>query len=193
MKKILFAFLFVLHFSIPSKAQYEVADNYQSSNINETLISKSENTDCSYEVKKKFRYRRQFLKERSCALLINITRIATLRTPLIGIVTLNLQKAAREHCYYMAERNVCSHTNFDNRRNIYGFRGENVAQGYRTGASFYWAWLNSKGHRENMLRRGYFFSGLVIYKKITIEKKYVNGKRKSKKRKVDTFAVNVFR
>ncbi|MBP9667575.1 hypothetical protein KBD87_02110 [Candidatus Saccharibacteria bacterium] len=46
----------------------------------------------------------------------------------------------------------------------YNYAGENLARGYRTSAAVVAAWMNSKGHRENMLRSEYTHVGFAVGK-----------------------------
>lgn len=69
--------------------------------------------------------------------------------------------AALRHAQDMAENNYFSHTSrdgttFSQRLTNVGINwssaSENICYGYRTGVTSYNAWVNSAGHRENMLR-----------------------------------------
>ncbi len=71
-----------------------------------------------------------------------------------------LEQAARAHSSDMAQRNFFSHTNPDgvgpfDRARAAGYTGnrmaENIAAGYPTPADAVEGWLNSPGHRANML------------------------------------------
>jgi uncharacterized protein YkwD len=78
-----------------------------------------------------------------------------------GPVTVNakLASAARQHSQDQAEHNNMSHTGSDgsspwerSERAGYGNAiGENVAAGYRTAAAVMDGWMNSDGHRANIL------------------------------------------
>lgn len=78
-----------------------------------------------------------------------------------GPVTVNakLASAARQHSQDQAEHNKMSHTGSDgsspwDRAERAGYRnaiGENVAMGYRTPAAVMDGWMNSDGHRANIL------------------------------------------
>lgn len=63
---------------------------------------------------------------------------------------------AEDHNYYMVQTGKVSHDNFGNRYtalvNSVAARAvsENVAFGYHTGDAVVKAWINSKGHRENI-------------------------------------------
>ncbi len=75
-----------------------------------------------------------------------------------------LTSVARAHSADMAKRNYFSHTNPDgaspfDRMRAAGYNGrlmgENIAAGYRTAAAVMQGWMNSSGHRANILRCGY--------------------------------------
>jgi uncharacterized protein YkwD len=71
----------------------------------------------------------------------------------------NLAKAARGQSAYMAKSGSFSHigsagSTFDARIKATGYTAplsENIAWGYRTGADVVTAWMNSAGHRANIL------------------------------------------
>ena len=79
-------------------------------------------------------------------------------------------KAARLHCEDMAENKFFSHTSLDGRSpsermskqgiNTY-MSGENIAAGQESGTSAFVGWVNSSGHRENLLS-GYKRMGVGI-------------------------------
>lgn len=73
----------------------------------------------------------------------------------------SLAKVAMEHADDMFQRGYLSHTNPDgetmkdrlNRHAIrFGYAGENLAEGYTNGNDAITGWMNSSGHRENLLR-----------------------------------------
>lgn len=57
------------------------------------------------------------------------------------------------HSKYMAENKVCNHEGFNQRALNYpnNFLNENVGYGFYSGYSIVNAWMNSKGHKENVL------------------------------------------
>jgi uncharacterized protein YkwD len=71
----------------------------------------------------------------------------------------HLMLAARTHSAWMAQTGTFSHvgrngSTFDARIRTAGYanpRSENIAWGYRTGATVVTAWMQSPGHRANML------------------------------------------
>jgi uncharacterized protein YkwD len=75
-----------------------------------------------------------------------------------------LTSVARAHSADMAKRGYFSHTNPDgaspfDRMRAAGYNGrlmgENIAAGYRTAAAVMDGWMNSSGHRANILKCGY--------------------------------------
>jgi uncharacterized protein YkwD len=94
-----------------------------------------------------------------------------------GLATLminsRLQAAARLQAQQMADAGIMAHelpgASFpgliDRIRHVgYAYRmaGENIAVGYRNAVSVMQAWMNSEGHRENILERGYRELGVAI-------------------------------
>ncbi len=77
--------------------------------------------------------------------------------------------AARLHSQDMADQNYFSHTSLDGRTPSermaaqgiqWFFCGENIAAGYPSGFSVYNGWVNSSGHRTNMLQSYYTYLGV---------------------------------
>lgn len=84
----------------------------------------------------------------------------------------SLEEAADLHTQNMANRDFFSHTGKDGKspsdrakRAGYesGFVGENIAAGYRTPQSVVDGWINSPGHRANLLNANYNEIGLGYY------------------------------
>lgn len=82
----------------------------------------------------------------------------------------NLRRAARRHAADMTERNYFSHTAPDGSGPMDRAQradckchavAENIAMGQRSAGEVFRAWMNSSGHRENMLRNGYQSYGLA--------------------------------
>lgn len=80
-----------------------------------------------------------------------------------------LMEAAGKHAAWMAANNVMSHdgdggSSFWQRIQQAGYKpssgGENIAAGYNTPASVFQGWLNSPGHRRNILNKGWSQIGL---------------------------------
>jgi uncharacterized protein YkwD len=98
--------------------------------------------------------------------LINTSRIAN------GFAQVErnsfLDALAQQHCQDMVKSNVLSHDGFDVRANTIiktlGAHtvGENVAKGYDTAASLVQGWLNSPGHRENIMNPSFRRTGIGI-------------------------------
>jgi uncharacterized protein YkwD len=71
----------------------------------------------------------------------------------------NISRAARNHSAFMATTGTFSHTGSGNSSFVTRIRAqgytaplsENIAWGYRTGADVVTAWMNSAGHRANIL------------------------------------------
>lgn len=84
-----------------------------------------------------------------------------------------LQKAAQGHSDDMAARHFFDHTNPDGadpgqRITAAGYRwstyGENIAQGQQTAASVMQSWMNSPGHRANILNCSFKDIGVGVHK-----------------------------
>jgi uncharacterized protein YkwD len=76
--------------------------------------------------------------------------------------------AARQHSRSMAQRNELYHGNVQARYPC-GYAGENAAQNYEkfdneeTAQAIVEQWMNSPGHRANILREGYSSTGVGVY------------------------------
>ena len=79
--------------------------------------------------------------------------------------------AAQRHANDMARRNRMTHVGSDGsnagqRITRAGFRwsswAENLASGYTSSSAVVWAWLNSSGHRANMLNPRFRWMGVGI-------------------------------
>ena len=80
---------------------------------------------------------------------------------------------ARQHSRDMAERNYFSHTNLEGegpsdrvrRSGISGWRrvGENIAYGQDSPQEVQTTWMNSSGHRANILSSSYTHVGVGVY------------------------------
>jgi uncharacterized YkwD family protein/spore coat assembly protein SafA len=80
-----------------------------------------------------------------------------------------LQRTARTKACDMAQKGYFSHTSptygspFDMMRQFgisYRTAGENIAQGQRTPAEVMQSWMNSQGHRENILKQEFTHIGV---------------------------------
>jgi uncharacterized protein YkwD len=81
---------------------------------------------------------------------LNEFRIANGRAPLQ--TDANLIALAQAHALDMARRDTLDHAGFMERRGPRGARAENVAYGCTDSACTIRMWVNSSGHRTNMLR-----------------------------------------
>jgi len=86
----------------------------------------------------------------------------------------NTAKAAFQHSKDMSENNDFSHTSkkfgdLDKRLKtaevVYKSAGENIAANYTDGPAVVEGWLNSKGHREALLNKGYSHLGVGVFEK----------------------------
>jgi uncharacterized protein YkwD len=84
-----------------------------------------------------------------------------------------LEKAAQDHSDDMAARNFFDHTNPDGadpgqRITAAGYKwstyGENIAQGQQTAQAVMESWMNSPGHRANILNCSFKDIGVGIHK-----------------------------
>ncbi|MEB3213823.1 MAG: CAP domain-containing protein [Leptolyngbyaceae bacterium] len=84
----------------------------------------------------------------------------------------NLEEAADQHTQNMAQQDFFSHTGKDgstpsSRTNSAGYEtgfvGENIAAGYSTPQQVVDGWINSPGHRANMLNANYNEIGIGYY------------------------------
>jgi uncharacterized protein YkwD len=81
-----------------------------------------------------------------------------------------LRTAARGHSHDMAVNDYFSHTSLDGRSpsdrareaGYSGGVGENIAMGYRTPEDVMRGWMNSDGHRRNLLRCSYSVIGVGL-------------------------------
>lgn len=82
-----------------------------------------------------------------------------------------LRAAARGHSADMAKRDFCEHVNPDgaapaDRMRAAGYphpAGENVARGQESPHSVMRAWMNSPGHRANLVNPDFVFIGVGVY------------------------------
>ncbi|MGI5478724.1 CAP domain-containing protein [Streptomyces lavendofoliae] len=72
-----------------------------------------------------------------------------------------LEDAALRHSISMAHRNALVHSTTAPDDTPRGW-AENIARGYRTPTAVVTAWLDSPGHRRNVLNCAYHFSGLNV-------------------------------
>jgi len=67
-----------------------------------------------------------------------------------------LMGSARQHCYWMANSGSLQHTSAQ--------VAENIAQGQRDTVEVMHSWMNSPGHRANILGGGYSRIGAAAYR-----------------------------
>ena len=84
-----------------------------------------------------------------------------------------LSRVAQDYAEEMANKGFFSHTSPEgedpgDRLRRHGVRnngwGENIAQGYQQPSSVMRGWMNSSGHRANILTRGFDKVGIGVYK-----------------------------
>lgn len=85
----------------------------------------------------------------------------------------DLASAALSHAADMYNNNYFSHTSLDGRTfdervraytgSTYSFLGENIACGNMSGEDAMELWMNSEGHRENILNSSYTHIGIACY------------------------------
>lgn len=103
--------------------------------------------------------------------LVNRERVKAGLSPLT--LDSSLSAVAQMHSEDMAKNNYFSHTNlnglspFDRIKNYgisYKTAGENIAMGYKDAQSVVEGWMNSQGHRENILKSSFGKMGLGCQK-----------------------------
>ena len=97
--------------------------------------------------------------------VINKTNIERIKH---GLSPLTIDKAllssAREHCWHMVLTGSMHHNGSCSRcPNHRVWRGENIAMGYRNSDSVIRGWMNSSGHRANMLNPRHTKIGVAGY------------------------------
>ena len=107
------------------------------------------------------------IKEDKIFALVNEARVSNGLSPLERIDTLDA--LASEHSQDMAKTGILSHDGFDTRVDSIerslgsSYVGENVAMGYESAAAFVDGWLNSPGHRANIMNPSYRRTGIGYY------------------------------
>ena len=69
---------------------------------------------------------------------------------------------AQKHAEWMAKHHSMTHSNISVLVNRYGFVAENIAWNQRTEEEVVNAWMNSEGHRINIMNRNYTKIGFGI-------------------------------
>ena len=95
--------------------------------------------------------------EQELLALHNQARAAAGLAPLV--LDSKLSQSAQKHTQWMWQHNVLTHDEngvpFTQRLNDVGYSwwaaGENIAQGYRTPTAVFTGWMNSPGHRANIM------------------------------------------
>lgn len=109
--------------------------------------------------------------EQEVARLVNIERQKAGLAPLS--LSTELSNVAREKSQDMANKNYFSHTSptygdpFEMMRSFgikYGYAGENIAKGYNSAESVMNGWMNSSGHRANILNPNFKTIGVGYVK-----------------------------
>jgi uncharacterized protein YkwD len=90
---------------------------------------------------------------------LNEFRVANGRTPLA--IDSHLTGLAQSHASDMARRDSLDHNGFMTERGPQGARAENVAYGCKDEPCTIKMWINSSGHRTNMLRNDVTRYGLA--------------------------------
>ncbi|WP_017307200.1 CAP domain-containing protein [Spirulina subsalsa] len=96
-------------------------------------------------------------------------------------LVLELTQAAQNHAEDMAQNNYFSHTGLNgssvgDRARAVGYNwnyvGENIARGHRSATSVMEGWMNSQGHRENILNPNYTEIGFGVSSDRNSEENY---------------------
>lgn len=107
-------------------------------------------------------------KEDKIFALVNEARVSAGLDPLVRIDAMDA--LALGHSQDMAKTGVLSHDGFDARADsimeLLGASsvGENVAMGYDSAKAFVDGWLNSQGHKANIMTSSYRRTGIGCYK-----------------------------
>jgi uncharacterized protein YkwD len=105
--------------------------------------------------------------EETILALVNEARVTNGLSALVRIDTMDA--LALEHSQDMAKAGILSHDGFDARADSIerllgsSYVGENVAVGYESAKAFVDGWLNSPGHRANIMNSSYRRTGVGYY------------------------------
>ncbi|MFQ6603800.1 CAP domain-containing protein [Flavobacterium sp. C3NV] len=159
MKKMMCAMMFVVISIAMNSCSADSAEGTDNSTTTETLITNYAYNDSEIETMK----------------LINDYRVS------IGLNALekinHISFKCEEHNNYMIANNVVDHNDFTSRSNniisVLGAKkvGENVAYNYKTSEAAVRAWLDSPGHKENIVGDFTHF-GLSVTTDLKTGKKY---------------------
>lgn len=113
--------------------------------------------------------------EEAICRLVNVERAKDKETVLQ--LDSRLSQIARAHARDMIKRNYFSHESPDGEtmsgrlrkgKAVYKYAGENIARGYKDSENVMIGWMNSRGHRKNILNPRYRKIGIGV-----VEKHYV--------------------
>ncbi|MBF4488193.1 CAP domain-containing protein [Flavobacterium sp. CSZ] len=162
MKKMMCAMMFVVISIAMNSCSADGAEGTDNSTTTETLVTNYTYNDSEIETMK----------------LINDYRVS------IGLNALekinHISFKCEEHNNYMIANNVVDHNDFTSRSNniisVLGAKkvGENVAYNYRTSEAAVRAWLDSPGHKENIVGDFTHFGLSVTTDAKTGKKYYTN-------------------
>jgi len=159
MKKMMRVMMFVVTIVTMNSCSADSAEGIQNSTTTEALVTNYSYNDSELETMK----------------LINDYRVS------IGLNALerinHISFKCEEHNNYMIQNNVVDHNDFvsrsDNMIAVLGAKkvGENVAYNYKTSEAAVRAWLDSPGHKENIVG-DYTHFGLAVTTDAKTGKKY---------------------
>lgn len=159
MKKMMRVMMFVVTIVAMNSCSADSAEGTESSTTTEVLVTNYTYNDSELETMK----------------LINDYRVS------IGLNALekinHISFKCEEHNKYMIENNVVDHNDFTSRSDnliaVLGAKkvGENVAYNYKTSDAAVRAWLDSPGHKENIVG-DYTHFGLAVTTDAKTGKKY---------------------
>lgn len=162
MKKMMCAMMFVVIFITMNSCSADSAEGSDNSTTTEALVTNYSYNDLEIETMK----------------LINDYRLS------IGLNALekinHISFKCEEHNNYMIANNVVDHNDFTSRSNniisVLGAKkvGENVAYNYKTSEAAVRAWLDSPGHKENIVGDFTHFGLSVTTDAKTGKKYYTN-------------------
>lgn len=155
----------ILGYISESITQKEFTETTQATTKKEDIESTTEATTISViEIDRNVNYS-EFVKK--VVELTNEERAKYGLQPLV--LSDSLCKAAQEHANDMSSKNYFSHTSQDGRTvpdrikkyiSNYNYAGENIAYGYESPESVVQCWMNSKGHKANILEPNFMYIGV---------------------------------
>lgn len=75
------------------------------------------------------------------------------------VIDVALQQRAQEHAEWMARQDSLTHSRLSLDNTSYFTMGENIAMGYTESDSVVQGWMNSTGHRRNILNKRFTHAG----------------------------------